>query len=177
MGVWPKSTIHPDVLKTYKRRWVFDLDNTLVYTHTAVIQAYKAAGVIMPPEAWGRPWREWTTQDVHDRKCKLYPHILKRYAWTDELFLHAMSMYAPVITGASEAAVIALRELFGELNVQLMEATRLDKVNWLNEHPVGIYVDDDEGTRALVKEGTSWEVMTPAQALQQLSSQPEKTSG
>lgn len=38
---------------------VFDVDGTLFDSRPAVAWAYAVAGVHYPPEAWGRPWREW----------------------------------------------------------------------------------------------------------------------
>ena len=41
------------------RVFVWDLDGTLLDSRDAVRRAYLEAGVVMPDDAWGKPWQVW----------------------------------------------------------------------------------------------------------------------
>lgn len=67
---------------------VFDIDGVLMDTKQAVFEAYKRAGVLMPPEAWGKPWNEWLprrvnpfrAEEIHKAKNDIYPTLLSEYS-------------------------------------------------------------------------------------------------
>lgn len=151
--------------------WVFDLDGTLVDTRKAVEEAYHLAGVHMPPEMWGRPWQQWLNNArVHSLKNKLYHQTLRQYGVKLPLLEVALQLDAPVLTGASSAAVRTIMQRWASgLNIALVEATPLMKAVWLNQHEPGTYVDDSEHTRAVIREKTQWRVMTPTESLQLFS--------
>lgn len=144
---------------------VFDLDGTLVDTHKAVKMAYAIAGVEMPDAAWGKPWREWTTIDVHYQKEKAYPRCLAEHGKTLPLFDFVSRLKLPVITGASASAVSAIIERFGDLNVIGYGLSLETKLTWLmNMGPFGIYVDDLADARDRVERELGWTCLTPQDA-------------
>jgi hypothetical protein len=151
--------------------YAFDLDGTLIDTKEAVVQAYRIAGVEMPEDAWGKPWHEWLKDEtIHHKKNEVYPDMLKQFASVLPLFTIALRLNAPVITGASNEAVIAIQSVFGSLNIVGIQCSRLEKILWLNrQRERGCYVDDDDATLLLVKEFTTWKPLTPNEALQLLS--------
>ena len=165
--------------------WAFDLDGTLVHTKLAVVASYAHVGIIMPDDAWGKPWHEWLlTADgrpdhaSHARKNDVYANYLGHLARPTGLLNFAVSNRCPVLTGASTAAVDAIRERFGiDLNVVGYSMTPMDKVEWLIDppskytgDPTRIYVDDDPTTLAVVKECTTWNTLCPHHASRLLSS-------
>lgn len=155
------------------RRFVFDLDGTLLDTRQAVKEAYRAAGVEMPDECWGLPWREWLTMpnaaEIHKRKNVYYYKTVSIYAKRMPLFSIALQGQYPVITGASWVAVEHVLLMFGKLNVCLREADFDAKIQWLDERKPGTYVDDLPEARQRVKEATEWKVMSPEECLQWFS--------
>jgi hypothetical protein len=161
-------------------RIVFDLDETLVHTREAVRQAYLGAGVVMPDDAFGKPFYEWNARTldnklIHHRKHQLYPEMVQRFAERTPLLddCIARKLTIEIITGASYDATVALR-----FQNRLLPATaiihkcslnRMDKVHWLAKNGWGIYVDDDAATLALVKEFTTWKVLSPEECLRSFS--------
>lgn len=148
-------------------RWVFDLDGTLMDTREAVKHAYLLAGVRMPNDAWGKPWREWTTKDVHDKKNAMYPIALHNFASPLPLLDYAVKLRSHILTAASLDAVLALKQV-GWLPARTpftSELSREQKVDWLRHHGWGVYVDDDSETRTLAKERTTWKILTPQEAV------------
>lgn len=147
--------------------WVFDLDGTLIDSQEAVRRAYEAAGVRMPPEAWGKPWREWLGDEAaHRRKEALYPEFLRQYARPKALYRTAQRLRAPVLTGASGAAAKAVQEAFGPLSVALAGATAEAKGRWLAARAAGgFYVDDllHDDPR-LRRQATQWSLLVPREA-------------
>lgn len=175
-----------------RRRWIFDMDGTLVDSREAVRLAYLEVGIVMPDNAWGKRWQEWLPQAceplgldpkrVRERKQEVYPHYVKNVTSTPLglTFLQLFFEYRndlpfqrqfSILTGAGCAACEALytANLLPYMLHVHANMTRLDKANYLAHHGWGIYVDDDEETRLLVKELTTWHVLTPEEALARLS--------
>jgi hypothetical protein len=147
---------------------VFDLDGTLIDTRDAVVEAYRRAGALMPRDAWGKPWWEWTDARTHDIKNLHYAYIYEVWVKPLPLLKTALRLNAPVITGASVAAVELAKKRFGPLNVQLTAADVSQKILFLNElnreedgSRKGVYVDDDPRTREAVREETTWTSISP----------------
>lgn len=143
--------------------YVFDMDGVLMDSKDAVFEAYERAGVIMPEDAWGKPWQDWLirecngdekhAQKVHTVKNQMYLETLEFYArWKPARHLAAQLIAADemvrVITGASiDACEIAFK--FLDLPIKVLEGTymrTIDKVKWLSRtaaaNPLGIYFDD-----------------------------------
>jgi len=141
---------------------VYDLDGTLIDTHEAVRQAYLVAGVEMPDDAWGKTWQEWLPDfQKHNLKNLAYPEMLRKYAKPLPLYYDAIKSRDAVLTGASREAVYAIKKIFPGLRIAMMRATRKRKLAWLRRQRVsiskpGIYVDDDEITRELVRKELPW---------------------
>lgn len=100
---------------------IFDLDGVIVDTKRAVIEAYKIAGVDMPPEMWGHPWREWCDERTHNLKNTAYNYTLNKYAVHGPLFgvVRSLGSDAYVLTGASRDAAVLVRSMF-HLNFRLL---------------------------------------------------------
>jgi phosphoglycolate phosphatase-like HAD superfamily hydrolase len=158
-----------------KTKYVFDLDGTLVNSRAAVTEAYRRAGVVMPEDAWGKPWQEWLVDpvtralrhDVHNEKNRIYLSVLEELGQHTDLGLRVrMGFGAPatVITGASPQAVQSMRQcglLSDTVKVEAYHLTAIGKVDWLATHGWGTYVDDDPRVRQLVKSFTTWCVYAP----------------
>jgi beta-phosphoglucomutase-like phosphatase (HAD superfamily) len=150
-------------LQTY---WAFDLDGVLIDTREAVRLAYRAAGVDMPDDAWGRPAFEWLPDlcgkaagRVHVRKNEYYPALLAEHGEVLEMALRARLLVETgqptgVLTGASseatEAALALLRLRLGfEMPIIRTSCSRQDKIDTLAglavRYPQGVYVDDQDG--------------------------------
>jgi len=143
--------------------------------------AYLGAGVRMPIDAFGKPFHEWCDDhNAHQKKHELYPVMLREYGERSNLLQLCIrrKMTVDVITGASLEATFALHRalLLPEryAHVQAWGLTKIQKINWLATHGWGIYVDDDEETRELTKELTTWKVLNPDECVH-LFSQLEPT--
>lgn len=132
--------------------YIFDLDDTLVATQFAVLAAYKAAGVIMPDGAWGRPSKSWLQDTAkHARKNEMYPGMLKLFAkplpMLDVACALAVDHDVRILTAASMAALVAVREAFpliASLSVEDYGCTADEKVAKLKSITEGgIYFDDN----------------------------------
>lgn len=144
------------------KRYVFDLDGTLFDTRNLVRQAYLAAGVIMPDDAWGKPAGQWLPElvgfkrwhSVHERKTDIYLHMLRRdppprtpaASAMIELALSGVETY--VITGASREAALTLLSGFQPYHYRLIGANcdrslKITKIRMLGRAHECVYVDDD----------------------------------
>lgn len=138
---------------------VFDLDDTLFLTREAVRRAYAKAGVIMPHDMWGKPWRFWTTREIHAKKVRHYEDMVADEYLTPatpaldalrQLTHTAFPVY--VLTGASKHTSLRLLSREGIsrrlLSGTQFNASRHDKV--VNLATLAsltanvVYVDDDE---------------------------------
>jgi len=138
---------------------VFDLDDTPFFTRDAVRKAYVRAGVIMPDDMWGKPWRFWTTAEVHARKIREYEKMIH----DDELIPATPAMtvmrelaqtghHVYLLTGASKMTSQRLLMREGvhprELTGMQFNCSSLDKAkhlrNLLVVAPSVVYIDDDE---------------------------------
>jgi hypothetical protein len=156
------------------------LDGVLIDSRRAVKAAYYAAGIEVPPESWGKPWREWLidacegdeaeARRVHDLKNEHYPVAILREARRLPCAALAESLYEVelpvyVITGASRDAAMSCMMFLG-LDLQLLhqyECTQRDKERVLGRiaeafHPVGVYYDDHP---TIVPSGWAWARVVP----------------
>lgn len=134
---------------------IFDLDGTLVDTRVAVEESYRQAGATMPPSAWGKPWHEWTTEEVHKKKIELYPTVLEEYL---EVFPYAyvardLAPNAFILTSASQEAVRAVLECIGMkiplLGNSLSIDKKIERLNALDRECT--YFDDDRNNVARIR--------------------------
>lgn len=58
------------------RSFVYDLDGTLIDSKPFVFEAYRLAGIEMPPEMWGKPWHVWCGIEEHSLKVKVYQEMM-----------------------------------------------------------------------------------------------------
>lgn len=173
-------------------KYVFDLDGTLVDTRRAVFEAYKMAGAIMPDDAWGKPAREWLPQlvgekraeAVHHLKVVAYPAMLVQYVKPLPLLGYALHTESPIITGASANSVMIVNSYVHQflthsrnksLAIAGFSLSALEKAEWLQREDRfytenHAYVDDDPAVRQIVKERTTWMVLSPEEVLQRWSS-------
>ncbi len=128
---------------------VFDLDGVIVNTRLAVEAAYHTAGIKMPPDAWGRPWREWCDNDTHRKKNLAYPTVLREHGHPGPLMWLIVKLRgeALVLTGASPDAVNIIRRTFDiDFKVLGYEQTReqkYEKLSALARNQQVVYFDDD----------------------------------
>lgn len=142
---------------------VFDLDGCLIDSRQAVREAYRRAGVEMPPGAWGRPWRDWLihaceddedeARRVHNIKNEIYPEMIRRHARQLPLATYMAALAERglscwVITGASHDAAVSALSFLG-FDDSLLNAWELDvrgkerKLIEIARHfSVGTYFDD-----------------------------------
>lgn len=116
--------------------FVFDLDGVVVNTRLAVEAAYRHAGVEMPADAWGKPWREWCSEKVHHAKNLAYRNALIEHATPGPLLwlVRKLRTEVLVLTGASPDAVNIVKRVF-EIDFRTLgfERTPLQKVEKLRE--------------------------------------------
>ena len=140
--------------------FAFDVDGVIADTHALVRLAYRRAGVEMPIEAWGRPWREWLIElcgdadkahHIHSRKTRFYTGMLQEGLATPlpacnvVRRLVAMRHDVHLITSASPAAATALllavglplKILYGSGLTKVMKVDALCKLD-----KCGTYIDD-----------------------------------
>lgn len=143
------------------KRYFFDLDGTLFDTHALVVEAYRRAGVEMPPEAWGSPAHEWLPgicgsehwKWVHEKKQVYYERLLRESppARTTacramvELALSGVETY--VLTGASRDAALSLLKGLQSYHYRLLgtDCDRDRKIRLMRTigFDNAVYVDDD----------------------------------
>lgn len=135
-------------------KFIFDLDGTIVDTHRAVKMAYRKAGIVMPDDAWGKTWREWSCpEDVHAEKARIYPNFVREYG----RILPAAELLritgGRVLTGASLAAVRAVQDILDlDFPIIATECSAEQKLTHLRREKERVmYFDDrkDFGLRAL----------------------------
>lgn len=63
-----------------KTFFFFDLDGTLIDNASAIREAYRHAGVVVPKDAIGKPRGDWCTDEQHAAKNAVYSEMLARYA-------------------------------------------------------------------------------------------------
>jgi hypothetical protein len=153
---------------------VFDLDGCLVNTRDLVERAYREAGVLMPPEAWGLPWSDWLpaavgtpgapVQAVRRAKSRIYLELLRTESvellppWEVLADIKA-DVHADyrILSGAGEQAVCALLPHIGSdmSHVLGWELTRERKATVLNSLPRPdrkvVYIDDHADVAPLLR--------------------------
>lgn len=147
---------------------MFDLDGVLVDTRDAVRMAYREAGVTMPDDAWGKPWREWLDDpQVHANKNRHYADMLRQHATALPLLDYAEEHRIPIITGASREATRAINIVYGvHLNVIEWSCSLEKKVSLIkamrDSDQTGIYVDDNvEACQTITEVVPDWRAITP----------------
>lgn len=134
-----------------------------------VAEAYQAAGVTMPADAWGCRWQEWliklcdnsyeAAQVIHKRKCQAYTEIIANTDLT-HLELPAARVARSAIlndgpravryltAGTDETAHLILARL-GILSILRAGLTYVQRRMHLGETPPNtVYVDDNLDTIA-----------------------------
>ncbi len=101
---------------------LFDLDDTLLKTRELVLEAYERVG--LPRQKvinnWGRPYKAWVREDLHNKKAQAYRDLLKEKQ-PDTTCLYKMlpdeRLMGPrfITTGASEEAYELLKTCFSDL--------------------------------------------------------------
>ena len=130
---------------------VFDLDGVIINSRPAVKAAYSEAGIEMPDEMWGKPWRVWCDEQTHTRKNAVYSDMLQKHSKPGPLLwmVDKLKTEALVLTGASSDAVhIVKRILDVSFTVLGCEQTKEQKVFTLSklaETQQVVYFDDDAG--------------------------------
>ena len=148
--------------------YVFDLDGTLFDTKQAVFEAYKAAGVIMPDDAWGKPWHQWLDDEtIRQKKQKIYPEYVEKHAkalplWDMFREMQDAKMNPIILTGAGSAAVWALMNRYPDLLIPTIryELTIEDKISHMGMFDEGIYFDDSSEAVTIMKERLpKWQIV------------------
>lgn len=132
---------------------VFDLDGVICDTHEAVKRAYRAAGVRMPHDAWGKPHHAWNVNpDQHLAKNEAYPRMLQEWAYPlgGSVIcrqLREAGHEVEVLTGASAPAARAVLEFCNLADVPILgteadESMKYTLLDFGEPHLGGIYIDD-----------------------------------
>lgn len=147
---------------------VFDIDGVIIDSREMVREAYSACGVVMPDDAWGKPWQEWLPKQisnkglaraVHKEKTERYlqmiaserPMTLPGYELARFLMNRGLADVF-FLTGADHRAAALILETLRFSKMQLLRAnaTRVQKIAALRKHlhentHCGrvIYIDDD----------------------------------
>ena len=144
--------------------WLFDMDGTLVDTLRATREAYRKAGMKMPEGAWGKPWYDWCTEEVHKEKQRIYPNTLREFG----RILPAAELFkivgGSILTAASARSVEAVMQLLdiapelqGDMHTECSAQDKIDIINdmWLLHQSKVVYVDDnlEFGKRVLRETG------------------------
>jgi hypothetical protein len=148
-------------------QFAYDLDGTLLDTEAAVRKAYELAGLIPPPNFFGRPVKEWlkTTPaniELHKLKNKFY----MEETWKMVEPLPALEIFdrcrGVILTGASQAAARFLCEKFHIKHTKLLTGLSVqNKITWMNqEEDAGIYMDDDLTAIQAIARNTRWTILT-----------------
>jgi len=150
--------------------YVFDLDGTLIDSQAAVIEAYRAAGVDMPADAWGAPVGDWCSPAQHELKQKLYPKMLQEYAYIGparQLWNYLVQDERCIATGASRKSADAALEFLGidPAELALCGASTEAKAEFIekkmSEHDMVIYVDSDHAIGRSMQWRTKCAILTP----------------
>lgn len=147
-------------------RWVFDLDNTLVYTRLANQVAYRYVGVEPPPDFHVRPWQQWCSPEDHDKKADALPRLLAQHAYLLPSFGILQALGGEILTNASQAsydATVAVFPLVGQYRATI-SMTPADKLEWLlreqdTAQSPGIYLDDSTELVEQVRSRTRWQAL------------------
>jgi phosphoglycolate phosphatase-like HAD superfamily hydrolase len=140
---------------------VFDLDGVLVDTREAVRQAYKDAGVIMPDDAWGKPWQSWLIEMCSDYRTAMLVHAEKDVQYKRLIEHNCVQLLPPMVllrtlhqsgvvkvgvaTGASESATGELTRRFHISDVPVYGTSMTPEAKALilpGVAPFGVYIDD-----------------------------------
>lgn len=96
---------------------VSDFDGTLINTEDAVREAYaRARGEKFSEEewaaVWGRPWSDWCSREVKERKDRLYKESLIRHASLTAFGTIVNWNNLMILTGASRESVLLCIDMF-----------------------------------------------------------------
>jgi len=146
-------------------RYVWDLDNTLVHTREAALQAYLLTGTVPPEDFHTRPWQTWCSEADRLSKEEAYPTALRAHARPTPLFDLWRAKGGPIITNTSYTSVEVLCELFPELRqvpkgAGMTPDMKIDFLRMTGEAiGEGVYVDDSAETCRRVREETQWQTI------------------
>jgi hypothetical protein len=146
-------------------RYIWDLDNTLVHTREAALQAYLFTGTTPPDNFHTRPWQTWCSPEDRELKERMYPTMLLQFARPTPLFDLWKVKGGPIITNTAPTSVDVLRRMLPELNDVPIGAGMdpTSKVEYLQilsgDGLTGVYVDDSAETCRRVREETKWQAM------------------
>lgn len=146
----------------------FDLDGTLADTKAVVRLAYLQAGAgeHVVDAGWGKPWRQWCSLQVHQRKIECYRKLIPTIQALQLINLF-QDFKSFVLTGASAEASQAVCDHIGVRPRQIFpELTTGGKIEILKSMGTGIYYDDDLEACLLISNLTEWtvcHVITPQQ--------------
>jgi len=146
-------------------RYIWDLDNTLVHTREAALQAYLLTGTVPPEDFHTRPWQTWCSEADRLRKEEAYPTALRGHARPTPLFDLWRVKGGPIITNTAPASVDVLRRMFSELNdvpigAGMDPTSKIEYLRLLSEDGLtGVYVDDSAETCRRVREETKWQAV------------------
>jgi beta-phosphoglucomutase-like phosphatase (HAD superfamily) len=153
-----------------RRAYLFDLDETLISSRSAIVEAYAEIGVIMPDDAWGKPWAEWlpqvcgdtrTAEKIHKMKTMKYAakidtlRILPPGLCARRLISRAQSV--GVLTAASRDSTYAI------MNHILPGVSWISGLSWQMKREVlekhggpGYYIDDNEEQGRAITKDLDW---------------------
>jgi beta-phosphoglucomutase-like phosphatase (HAD superfamily) len=146
--------------------YAFDMDGVLADTKTAVLQAYRLAGVEPPFNFFGLPVTSWMSEnDMKDGKHKLknqfYKHECSHLIKPLPLIRLQQITHGAILTGASEEAAKVVLERLDIPRPDTLHTglTVLEKIKTLNLLSVcGHYFDDNLEAALEIKENTKWQV-------------------
>lgn len=143
--------------------YIFDLDGVLIDNKKAISSAYLKAGALMPTTAWGLPWQEWTTEEIHDKKNLYYRNYLKEHGRILPLAFLAASVNSGILTMASLEAVNIAKE-FLNIDIPVLGSSvtiekKIEIINNLKKEWFIMYFDDNLSLAKLISDATGVSVV------------------
>lgn len=141
---------------------VFDLDETLISTRRASLEAYHSCGVEPPADFHTRPWQEWCSYEDHEAKQDALPRFLPLYVEFLPCY-HMIYRFTGgiILTNAARRSIETLYKVLPETrdwNI-ISEMKPAMKFDWLSSREPGIYFDDNTLLVDRLRRETRWQAI------------------